>query len=156
MAYVQITRPYGDLNHQPAVPYNGTLETLQGVVRMIDTQLAELDAAAFSGVVAGTLVTSSPGAGSVTGYAPGITNRTDRLDAAADDTGTTLNDLTAGFDGQRLRLRNTGSTGVLTLTNENAGSTASTRFSGVGDVGIYPGDKVDLIYYGGSVNRWVM
>lgn len=156
MAYTQITRPYGDLNHQPAVQYNGTLETLQGVIRLIDAQLQELYAAAYTGTIGGALVSNTPGAGTITGFAPtgfGIT--TDRLDVVSDASDTTLNDLTAGYDGQRLRIRNTGS-GMLTLVSENAGSTASTRFSGVGDVGILAGDKVDLIYYAGSVNRWVM
>lgn len=156
MAYVQITRPYGDLNHQPAVPFNGQLETLQGVIRLIDAQLAELYAAAFTGVIGGTLVASTPGAGSVTGYSPGITIYVDRLDVAADDTNTTINDLTAGFDGQRLRIRNTGAVGTLTLTNANAGSTAATRFSGVGDIALLPGDSMEIRYYAGSVNRWVM
>lgn len=155
MGYVQITRPYGDLNHQPATPYNGQLETLQGVMRLIDAMLAELYGA--SGITSFGLVTdSTPGSGALTGYAPtGFGTTTGRLDVVSNAADTTLNDLTAGYDGQSLRIRNTG-TGTLTLTAENALSTANTRFSGVGDVGIAAGDCLDVMYYAGSVNRWVM
>lgn len=156
MAYVQITRPRGDLNNQPATPFNGNLETLQGCIRLIDAALAELYAAGFSGATGGTRISNTPGAGAITGFAPtGLSSLVDRLDVISDATDTTLNDMTAGYDGQRLRIRNTGS-GTLTLINENAGSTASTRFSGVGDVAIPAGDKADLIYYAGSINRWTM
>ncbi len=157
MAYRALTRPYGDLNSLPATQYNGNLETLQGVIRLIDAMMQELygGAGGSGGGATGALITSSPGAGSVTGYAPGIALTVGRLDIASDAADTQINDLTAGFDGQFLRIRNTG-TGTLTLVSENAGSTAANRFTGSGDVNIAPGDKADLIYYGGSVNRWVM
>ncbi len=159
MAYVQITRPYGDLNRLPATQYNGNLETLQGVIRLIDAMMQELYGSvggAGGPGAAGSLITNTPGAGTITGFAPtGFGVTTGRLDIVSDATGTTLNDLTAGFDGQRLCIRNTG-TGTLTLTSQNSGSTAASRFAGVGDVGIIAGDKADLIYYGGSVARWVM
>jgi hypothetical protein len=159
MSYVQITPQYGDLNRLPAVQYKGHLEELQGVIRLIDAMLAELYGSVGSGggsvPATGSLVTDTPGSGSHTGYAPAIGVTTGRLDIVADAAGTTLNDMTAGFDGQRIRIRNTGS-GVLALTNQNAGSTAANRFSGSSDAGLYPGDKLDVIYYGGSVNRWIM
>lgn len=154
MGYVQITPPYGDINRLPAVQYKGHLEELQGVLRLVDGMLRELYQAT-SGIVGSLLVDSTPGSGSVTGYDPGMTIYIDRLDIAASVSDTTINDLPAGFDGQRLRVRNTG-TGTLTLTDENSGSTAANRFSGIGDVSLLPGEKVDLIYYAGSVNRWTM
>ncbi len=156
MAYRPLTRPVGDLNSLPAVQYNGNLETLQGVIRLADAMLAELYAGGIS-TAAGQLVTdSAPGAGAITGYAPTSFGSTaDRLDVAAHASNTTLNDLPAGFDGQKVRIRNTGS-GILTLTNENSGSTAAKRFTGIGDVAVWPGDKIDIVYYGGSVNRWTM
>lgn len=156
MAYTQITRPYGDLNHQPAAPYDGRLESIQGVIRLIDAMLAEIYGNPVSGGATFGLVTDSPGAGSLTGYAPtGFGTTTGRLDIAASASDTTINDLPIGSDGQRVRIRNTGS-GTLALTSENSGSTAATRFSGAGDVALMAGDSVDVIYYAGSTNRWIM
>jgi hypothetical protein len=156
MSYVQITPQYGDLNRLPAVQYKGHLEELQGVIRLIDAMLAELYGSVGGSGTAGVLITNTPGAGTITGFAPtGFGVTTDRLDVVSDAANTTLNDMTAGFDGQRIRIRNTG-TGTLYLINENAGSTAANRFKGAGDVGIAPNDCVDVVYYAGSVNRWVM
>lgn len=123
------------------------------VFAKLNANFAEL----YSGAGVGTHITNTPGAGTITGFTPtGFGAAVDRLSVAADATNTTLNDLTAGFDGQKVRLRNTGAVGTLTLTNENAGSSAAARFSGIGNVAIPPGDKVDLIYYAGSTNRWTM
>ncbi len=158
MSYRPLTRPVGDLNSLPAVQYNGNLETLQGVIRLADAMLAELygSLGAGTGTGAGFLITTTPGAGLITGHAPaGFGVTTDREDVVSDAANTILGDHTAGYDGQRLRIRNTGS-GLLILVNQNSGSTASARFSGVGDVAIPSGDKVDVVYYGGSVNRWTM
>ncbi len=154
----QLTPPLGDINFLQARQYTGHLEDLQGVFRLIDAMLIELYAGVGGGGAGvGVLVTdSAPGSGARTGYAPtGFSETTDRLDVAADAANTTLNDLTAGFDGQRVRIRNTG-TGILTLTNENSGSTAANRFSGIGDVGLLPGEVSDVVYYAGSVSRWTM
>ncbi len=161
MSYRPLTRPVGDLNSLPAVQYDGNLETLQGVIRLADAMISELyDLITVGGVIVGgaALVTdAAPGSGSITSYSPtGFGTDTDRLDIQANNADTTINDLPAGIDGQRLRIRNTGATGTLNLTNANSGSTAAKRFSGASDVGILPGDSVDVIYYGGSVARWVM
>ncbi len=159
MSYRALTRPYGDINRLPAVQYDGNLETLQGVIRLIDAMMQELYGSvggAGGPGAAGSLITNTPGAGTITGFAPtGFGVTTGRLDIVSDAADTTLNDLTAGFDGQRLCIRNTG-TGTLFLISQNSGSTAANRFSGINDLGILAGDKADLIYYGGSVNRWVM
>lgn len=157
MAYVQITRPYGDLNHQPAAQYDGKLESIQGCFRLIDAMLAEIyGSPVSSGATFGYVLDAAPGAGSVTGYAPtGFGTTTGRLDITSNAADTTINDLPVGSDGQRVRIRNTG-TGTLTLTNANSGSTAATRFSGVGDVAISASDSVDVVYYAGSVSRWVL
>ncbi len=186
MAYRQITRPQGDLNNLPPAQYDGNYETIQGVVRLIDSQLHDLWTSAVTGVpgpqgpagdpgptgatgatgpaganglsALGIRVTdSSPGVGPVTGYSPPTFDSTcDRLDIAANNSGTTINDLPAGADGQRVRIRNTGAVGTITLVMENVGSTGNTRFTGEGDAGIAPGGRVDIVYYGGSVQRWVL
>lgn len=156
MSYVQITRPLGDLNRLPAKPYDGTLESIQGAFRLLDAMLQELYGGAGGSSGAGALITSTPGSGATTAYAPtgfGIT--TDRLDVVSDAADSILNDLTPGFDGQKVRVRNTG-TGTLTLTSENAASTAAWRFTGAGDVSIAPGDSLQIVYYLGSVNRWTL
>lgn len=110
-----------------------------------------------AGSPAGALITdNTPGVGAVTGYSPsGFGSTTGRLDIVADDAGTTINDLPIGFDGQRVRIRNKGLVGTLTLTNANAGSAAATRFAGAGDAGIVPGDSLDIVYYS-SDQRWSM
>ncbi len=156
MARYQITPIFGDINQLPAIMYRGHLEDLQGVMRLIEANFIELYSGGVTSV-AGVLVTdSAPGAGAITNYAPTSFGATsDRLDVAAHASNTTLNDLPAGFDGQRVRIRNTGS-GILTLTNENSGSTAAKRFTGIGDVAVWPSDKVDIVYYAGSINRWTM
>lgn len=124
----------------------------------LNIMLAQLFALAGSGSPATALVTdSAPGAGAITNYTPaGFDATTGRLDVAANDAGTQLNDLPVGTDAQRVRVRNTGLVGELGLNNAVAGSTAAKRFSGAGNVGLPPGDSVDVVYYAGSVNRWTM
>lgn len=63
--------------------------------------------------------------------------------------------LLAGFDGQRIMIRNTGANS-LTLNNQNAGSVAANRFASSGDTVIAAGLSVEAVYYAGSVNRWVI
>lgn len=106
----------------------------------------------------GVLVTdAAPGAGALTAYAPtGFGATTNRLDVVADDLGTQLNDLPIGADNQTVRVRNKGLVGELGLINANAGSTAAKRFSGENDVSLPPGASIEIRYYAGSVNRWIM
>lgn len=105
----------------------------------------------------GLVTDSAPGSGALTNYAPtGFGPSTAFLDIVADDAGTTINDLPIGTPFQRVRVRNKGLVGELDLANANAGSTAAKRFSGAGPVGLPPGDCIDIVYYPGSVNRWIM
>lgn len=62
--------------------------------------------------------------------------------------------LAAGYDGQRITIRLTTASAV-TLNNANGGSTASNQFAGAGDQVLAQGLAVDIVYYAGSVNRWV-
>ena len=63
--------------------------------------------------------------------------------------------LLAGVDGQIVIIRNTGANNLV-LNNQNASSTAANRFSAAADFTLVPGDAVWVVYYGGSVNRWVI
>jgi hypothetical protein len=62
--------------------------------------------------------------------------------------------LAAGYDGQRITLRLTTASAV-TLNNANGGSSASNQFSGTGDSVLAQGLAIDIVYYAGSVNKWV-
>lgn len=64
--------------------------------------------------------------------------------------------LLAGFDGQRVSIRNTGAAANLTLVNQSASSVAANRFAATADTVVTPGLAVEAIYYGGSVQRWVI
>lgn len=64
--------------------------------------------------------------------------------------------LLAGVDGQIVVIRNAAGANNLTLNNQNAGSTAANRFAAAGDFTLVPGNAIWVIYYGGSVNRWVI
>ena len=158
MAYTQVTPPQGNINNLPPAPYNGNHETIQGAMHLIDGMFVELYGIIPGGSAGGALISdAAPGSGSITGYAPGgFGSATTRLDIAADDAGTSINDLPVGYDGQRVRVRNIGANGTLTLVNANSGSTAAKRFSGQGNAGMPPGDSWDIIYYAGSVNRWTL
>ncbi len=84
---------------------------------------------------------------------PAAVGRLD-VDTTAGDTNWT--GLLAGSDGQIVIIRNSAGANNLTLNSENAGSTAANRFTGVGDFVLGAGVPIWAIYYGGSVNRWVM
>lgn len=45
---------------------------------------------------------------------------------------------------------------TLTLNNQNAGSAAANRFRASDDVIVVFGNTLQLVYYAGSVNRWVI
>jgi hypothetical protein len=161
MAYQQFVANRGDVDNQAPAIYTGKLEDLMGCLRLIQADIVELySVIANNGVVIGgtSLVTdTSPGVGPVTGYAPsGFGTTSTRLDIQANASNTTINDLPIGADNQNVRIRNTGSAGILILISENAGSTAAKRFLGKSDMGLAPNETIDLVYYAGSVNRWTM
>jgi hypothetical protein len=97
----------------------------------------------------------NPGSGWPTGYG--------RLDLNAAAGVANLTGLLAGTDGQQVIIRNLpGSGNNITLNNQNAGSLAANRFQGLNlsspnaDVILAPGSAILLMYYGGSLNYWVM
>lgn len=158
MAYTQVTPPQGNINNLPPAPYNGNHETIQGAMHLIDAMLAEVyGLLATAGIVTTNTTTNTPGSGSFTGFSPtGFNSTTGILIVNADNSGTTLNDLTPGYNGQRVRVVNGGGTGTLTLTNAYSGSTASHRFSGEGDAALPPAGGWDIMYCAGTVNRWIL
>lgn len=133
--------------------HNANYEELYALMSALTDVVALLGPGA-----AGVLVTdAAPGSGAITNYAPaGFGATTNRLDITANDLGTQLNDLPIGTDNQIVRVRNKGLVGDLTLNNAVGGSTAAKRFSGVGNVDLPPGDSIEIRYYAGSVNRWIM
>ncbi len=64
--------------------------------------------------------------------------------------------LLAGVDGQIVLIRNAAGANNLTLNSQNASSTAANRFAGSGDFVLPAGGAIWVIYYAGSVNRWVI
>ncbi len=102
---------------------------------------------------ASTFVSAAGANNNVTPAAPaiGTINRlkVDTTAGAANFTG-----LVAGADGQLLWILNVGAN-ALTLNNQNAGSTAANRFSGVDDF-IIPANDSLLIYYDTTIARWIM
>jgi len=159
VAYVQITPPPGTINNLPPAPFNGNHETIQGAFHLQDAMNSEIYTLLLAGGLAPATQTTdaSPASGAITAYAPaGFGSTTGLLNAPANNSGTSLNDLTPGVNNQQLRIRNTGATGILTLISAYSGSVAAHRFSGVGNVDLAPGDSLVVTYYTGSVNRWVM
>lgn len=109
----------------------------------------------ISGEASGYLSTAS-GAGATNDTAPvGFDSTIDRLDVDTTSGAANWTGLIAGADNQPVYVRVTGAN-ALTLNNQNAGSAAANRFSGVDDRIILLNTVIALRYYAGSVNRWVM
>lgn len=89
----------------------------------------------------------------VTPAAPDIT-QINRLFVNTTNGDATFTGLVAGADGQLVWVWNQG-TNLLTLANQNAGSTAANRFRGLDDI-LIPANGSVLIFYDASVSRWVM
>lgn len=65
--------------------------------------------------------------------------------------------LQAGSDGQRVMLWNNDANSTLILSTDDAGSIDRNRFKGTSlGYGLSPGFSIDLIYFAGSVNGWVV
>ena len=112
----------------------------------------------------GTLATVVLAAGESDNLNPGSGWPTDygRLDLNAAAGAANLTGLLAGTDGQQILIRNLPSSGnIVTLNNQNAGSTAANRFQGLNlaspnaDVILMPGSAILLMYYG-TLAYWVM
>jgi hypothetical protein len=79
----------------------------------------------------------------------------DRVDFDTTAGDANVTGLVAGQDGQRIIARNIGANN-LTLNNEDAGSAAANRFSGASDLILTAGGAATLVYYAGSVAKWVL
>lgn len=65
--------------------------------------------------------------------------------------------LLAGTDGQTVIIRNLPTnSNLLTLNVGNVFSLPANQFSGSSDAYLSPGQTTDIVYYGGSVNLWVI
>lgn len=65
--------------------------------------------------------------------------------------------LGAGVDGQQVELWNNDATNTLTLTVGSANSLTNNRFKGyTAGYAVAPGMSLDLRYYAGNVNGWVV
>lgn len=98
-------------------------------------------------------------AASTDDYTPsgGWSNVVGRLDIDPTTVDSTLTGLVAGSDGQRVWVCNTDAVFNLKLVVASSSSTAANRFRGPpGTFTLSPGSRVLLVYYGGSVNRWVI
>jgi hypothetical protein len=92
----------------------------------------------------------SPGSGFPTGI--------NRVKFNPDSAGTTVvvTGLVAGTDGQICLITNSGATQSLTLSYQDAGSTAANRFYGSGSSRtVAPGSTV-MCEYDGSISNWVV
>lgn len=89
----------------------------------------------------------NPGSGWPTGY-----GRLDLVPAGA----ATLNGLVAGTDGQEVILRNASTTQTITIQVAGGGTPAN-EFTGGGGGTILPPLTAKLaVYYGGTINNWVL
>lgn len=92
----------------------------------------------------GSHVSFNPGSGW-----PGTYGRLD-LDLAAD---ATLDSLAAGTDGQQVTVRNNS---AFTLTIPTGGSGTAPFTGGGGGTILPPGTAINVTYYAGSINAWVL
>ena len=79
----------------------------------------------------------------------------DRVDFDTTAGVATITGMVLGQNGQRIIARNIGANNV-TFKNQNASSTAANRFSGAADLTLLAGGAAMMVYYAGSVNRWVL
>lgn len=63
--------------------------------------------------------------------------------------------LIAGFDGQRLVLRNSGANAI-TININNGGSASANQFSSVSDVVVGALQAIEVMYFAGTLNKWVV
>lgn len=105
----------------------------------------------------GYLEYTSP-SGTVNNVTPETFNEgINRVDVAL-TAATTWTGLTAGADGQQVILRNLPTNAfTLTLDIASGSSSAGNQFSGaVAALALPPGNSQTLMYYAGSVNKWVL
>ena len=98
-------------------------------------------------LASGTTNDLDPGGGWPTGIG--------RLDLDTSAGAATITGLVAGSDAQIVIISNIGAN-TLTLAALNAGSSAANRFRYVADIALAQYDAVLAVYYGGTVNKWVL
>lgn len=106
----------------------------------------------------GALLSYTSPAGAQNNVTPvGFNNTIGRLEVtlSANSNWTGLN-ATGIADGTPLLVSVVAGAFTLTLNALNAGSGSANQFRAVNDIGITLNDTVQLIYYGGSVNKWVV
>lgn len=110
----------------------------------------------------GAYITAAAAAGANNNFNPGgvppwpgtLSAPYGRLDITA-PAAWALTGLLAALDGQLVIVRNASAFNG-TLDSQNAGSAAANRFANSFDLGLLSGASVELVYYTGAVNRWVV
>jgi hypothetical protein len=130
---------------------------LLGVSAFIQTLLNDVDAAAARATLEVSSAEVSPGAigasqNNYAGLNTGLFETIGRLTSSGDFN---ITGFTGGATRKRLAIRNIGAN-TLTLTHEDAASTAANRMTLVGSAScsLAPGDSVELTY-DGTTSRWV-
>jgi hypothetical protein len=98
-------------------------------------------------LAAGTTNDLNPGSGWPTGY-----GRLDLVRAGA----ATLNSLKAGVDGQEIFIRNASASQTVTIPVAGGGTPANEFTAGGGGTILPPLTGTQAVYYGGTINNWVL
>lgn len=117
---------------------------------------AQILAAYIASAIAGTYLSDAPAAGTIDNYNPaGFGPTVNRFDVDTTAGDVTVTGFIAGIDNQPVIWSNTGANN-LTLNNQDAGSLAANRFRASDAFVIPSGGSLQVIYYAGTVNRWVI
>lgn len=117
---------------------------------------AQILASYVASSLAGTYLSAAPASGSTNDYNPaGFGATVNRLDLDTTAGNATLTGLIAGTDNQIVLVSNTGANN-LTLDATSSASSAANRFRASDLMVIPPNGSMYVIYYGGTVNRWVI
>jgi hypothetical protein len=109
------------------------------------------------GTLPGYLAYASPaGANNNVNPGSGFPTSIGRLDVTLGSGAANWTGLLAGTDGQILVIGNADATNNLTLNALNAGSTSANQFRYSADMVLTPNTSIQLVYYAGSVNLWVI
>jgi hypothetical protein len=135
-------------------------------VKIFPERITIIQGSSSGGLFVGAYISAVPAPGANNDFNPGgvpawpgtLASPYGRLDlvpvAACNLTG-----LKAGLDGQLVIIRNATAIGsgiLITLNNLNGGSLAANQFSYLADFTLPPGDAQTMVYYAGSINKWVL
>lgn len=113
-----------------------------------------------SGGGVGSLISYAPAAGPSNDVNPaGFSSSVGRVEVDLTLGSANWTGLLAGSDGQIVLVSVIApnlTANTLTLNNQNAGSSAANRFRGSDDTVIVFGNTLQIVYYAGTVNRWVI